>query len=54
MEFFLRFYLFERAWAGGEGQAEGEGEADNMSEEPNNMRLHPRTPGSWPEQKADA
>ena len=42
------------ARAGGEGMAEREGEADSPLSRDPDMGLHPRTPGSGPEPKADA
>ena len=56
--FFLRFYLciweweWERAQAG--RAAEAEGEAGSLLSWKPEEGLHPRTPGSWPELKADA
>ena len=52
-------YLFERdrerekeqEWW---GRTEGEGEADSLLRREPNVGLDPRTPGSWPEPKADA
>ena len=49
---FICFRERERAqeWAG----AEGEGEADSLPGREPDVELHPRTLGSWSEQKADA
>ena len=51
---YVYIYLFIWRHKQGEQQAEAEGEADSpLSWEPD-VGLDPRTPGSWPEPKADA
>ena len=41
-------------WAQAEGAAEGEGEADSPLSRKPDEGLYLKTPGSWPEAKADA
>ena len=50
---FLYLKEGERCMSGGEA-AEGEEEAVSLPSREPDMGLHPKTPGSWPEPKADA
>ena len=50
---FILIYLRERARVSTLG-GEGEGEADALLRSGPDMGLNPRTPGPWPELKADA